>query len=151
MLSAYADDRAELEHCVSEYNSLLSQCQSEINRANNEISTLSNHLSIAKAEVEESKKIELFSWKVIRGHVEHFIPSLVGRSFIPSGTWKFLESITDENIRPRIPEDGRVGFLKSAPLENILVFIFTSGWAAWVVLRMVFSRRVTCPVSKRRS
>ncbi len=136
--AAAADDtRAELEHCVSEYNSLLSQCQSEINKANQEISRLHDTAKNAFSEVERLKEVELFSWAAIREHVEHFVPALKGRRLIPEGIWEKIANFIETEVKPKISESGRMGFLKTAPVENFLLFSALSLWMCWWVLKVV--------------
>ena len=136
----------QLEQCINEYNSLLQQCQTEINRAGSQVNAVVQQLDEQNARVSqlEADQVGLFSWSYARRHVEHVFPEMKGVAIIPNEYWTHITPIVDQQIRPRIAP-----FMAHSPPEDILLF---SSLVSLALLRFVlfvfsFSAAAKCPVS----
>ena len=147
---------ATLDQCITEYNSLLQQCQTEINRAGVQINSLAQQLDEQTARVGqlETEQLGLFSWRYVRQHVEYVFPEFKEVSIIPIPFWtQSIVPIIDQHIRPHLP------FLFNSPPEDILLFL---GLSSVLRLRLslilipkaktsVSASASSCPMSKAKS
>jgi hypothetical protein len=141
----------QLEQCISEYNNLLQQCQSEINRAGGQLAALTEQteLQTIRLAALEAEQVGLFSWRYIRRHVDFVFPEYKDSNIIPSEYWNiYFVPFVDLQLRPNI------AFLSAAPAEDLLFF---SSLVSLVVVRLVFflaslatKSPASCPVATKK-
>ena len=150
----FADPAEDLQHCVSEYNNLLSQCQGEINRAAAETAGLSEALQESKLAVEIARGSipALFSWRFLRAHFEHFLPSLK-KVEISTEKWAIVEGFVNREIRERtlFLFKGPLEFLTNNLVEDFLLFWGISFWIIARITAMFFGQKKVRPPSPKGS